>query len=77
MFVLQPTVRSCHRPTRHAACCCSTAVGAGPTPWKNHSRIASIEALYLAHHILGRPTAGLLDAYRWAEEFLRANELKS
>lgn len=39
--------------------------------------LASIEALYLAHHILGRPTAGLLDAYRWAEEFLRANGLKS
>lgn len=37
--------------------------------------LASIEALYLAHHILGRPTTGLLDDYRWAEEFLRANEL--
>lgn len=37
--------------------------------------LASIEALYLAHHILGRPTAGLLDGYRWAEEFLRANNL--
>jgi pre-rRNA-processing protein TSR3 len=35
--------------------------------------LASIEALYLAYHILGRPTAGLLDHYRWAEEFLRAN----
>jgi pre-rRNA-processing protein TSR3 len=37
--------------------------------------LASIEALYLAYHILGRPTAGLLDQYRWAEEFLRANDL--
>ncbi len=37
--------------------------------------LASIEALYLAHHILGRPTAGLLDAYRWGEEFLRLNQL--
>jgi len=39
--------------------------------------LASIEALYLAHHILGRPTAGLLDAYRWAEEFLKINQLGS
>jgi pre-rRNA-processing protein TSR3 len=39
--------------------------------------LASIEALYLAHHILGRPTAGVLDDYRWAEEFLRANNLTS
>jgi pre-rRNA-processing protein TSR3 len=37
--------------------------------------LASIEALYLAHHILGRPTEGLLDEYRWADEFLRANGL--
>lgn len=37
--------------------------------------LASIEALFLAYHILGRPTAGLLDHYRWAEEFLRLNKL--
>ena len=37
--------------------------------------LASIEALYLAYHILGRPTDGLLDHYRWAEEFLAANGL--
>lgn len=35
--------------------------------------LASIEALYLAYHILGRPTAGLLDQYHWAAEFLRLN----
>jgi pre-rRNA-processing protein TSR3 len=35
--------------------------------------LASVEALYVAYHILGRPTAGLLDHYRWAEEFLRQN----
>jgi pre-rRNA-processing protein TSR3 len=35
--------------------------------------LASVEALYLAYHILGRPTEGLLDHYRWAEEFLRRN----
>jgi len=37
--------------------------------------LASIEALYLAYHILGRPTKGLLDQYHWAEEFLRVNGL--
>src|SRR6516162_769988 len=33
--------------------------------------LASIEALFLAYRILGRPTDGLLDHYHWAEEFLR------
>ena len=37
--------------------------------------LASVEALYLAYRILGRSTAGLLDHYRWAEEFLRVNEM--
>jgi pre-rRNA-processing protein TSR3 len=37
--------------------------------------LATVEALYIAYHILGRPTEGLLDEYRWAEEFLRANGL--
>jgi pre-rRNA-processing protein TSR3 len=37
--------------------------------------LASVEALFLAYHILGRPTAGLLDHYRWAEEFLGLNGL--
>ena len=37
--------------------------------------LASIEALYLAYHILGRPTEGLLDHYHWAAEFLRVNDL--
>lgn len=35
--------------------------------------LASIEALYVAYFLLGRPTTGLLDHYRWAEEFLRLN----
>ena len=39
--------------------------------------LASIEALYLAYHILGRPTEGLLDHYRWAAEFLAANGLSN
>jgi pre-rRNA-processing protein TSR3 len=38
--------------------------------------LASVEALVLAYHILGRPIEGLLDQYRWAEEFLRINALK-
>jgi pre-rRNA-processing protein TSR3 len=35
--------------------------------------LASVEALYAAYRILGRPTDGLLDHYRWAEEFVRLN----
>jgi pre-rRNA-processing protein TSR3 len=38
--------------------------------------LATVEALYLAYHILGRPTAGLLDHYRWGAEFLRLNDLE-
>ncbi|OAI51524.1 hypothetical protein AYO44_17095 [Planctomycetaceae bacterium SCGC AG-212-F19] len=38
--------------------------------------LASVEALYVAYHILQRPTAGLLDHYRWRDDFLRLNELK-
>src|SRR3954469_23698006 len=37
--------------------------------------LASIEALFLAYHLLGRPTAELLDHYRWAAEFLAINGL--
>jgi pre-rRNA-processing protein TSR3 len=37
--------------------------------------LASVEALVIAYHILGRPIKGLLDHYRWAEEFLRINAL--
>ena len=33
--------------------------------------LASVEALYVAYRILGRPVEGLLDHYRWREEFLR------
>ena len=35
--------------------------------------LASIEALFIAYHLLGLPTRGLLDHYRWAEGFLAAN----
>jgi pre-rRNA-processing protein TSR3 len=37
--------------------------------------LASVEALFLAYHILGRPTEGLLDHYHWAEGFLKLNGL--
>jgi pre-rRNA-processing protein TSR3 len=32
--------------------------------------LASVEALYIAHLLLGRPTEGLLDHYHWKEQFL-------
>lgn len=35
--------------------------------------LASIEALYIALKILGRPVEGLLDHYHWKEQFLAAN----
>lgn len=38
-----------------------------------HDGLATIEAIYLAYRLLGRDTTGLLDEYRWAEEFLRLN----
>ena len=37
--------------------------------------LASVEALFLAYHVLGRPTEGLLDHYHWGAEFLRLNGL--
>lgn len=37
--------------------------------------LASVEALYLACHLLGLPTQGLLDHYRWAATFLEVNGL--
>jgi len=38
--------------------------------------LASIEALFLAFHILGRKTENLLDHYHWKEEFIRRNGLQ-
>lgn len=37
--------------------------------------LASIEALFLIYHLLGRSTAGLLDHYHWKHEFLEKNQL--
>ncbi len=39
------------------------------------SGLASVEALYIAHHILGRSTENLLRDYYWEKSFLRQNEL--
>ena len=35
--------------------------------------LATIEAIYVAYHLLDREADGLLDGYRWAAEFLRRN----
>ena len=35
--------------------------------------LATIEAIYLAYHLLGRDTSTLLDHYRWRDEFLQEN----
>lgn len=35
--------------------------------------LASIEALYIAYHLLGRSTDGLLDHYHWAAQFRTLN----
>ncbi len=39
--------------------------------------LASVEALYLAYMILGRPTQGLLDHYHWRDLFLHKNGLST
>lgn len=35
--------------------------------------LATIEAIWAAHRLLGRPLDGLLDGYRWGETFLEKN----
>lgn len=35
--------------------------------------LASIEAVYAAYRILGRPVDGLLDFYHWRDQFLHLN----
>src|SRR5262249_27100904 len=39
--------------------------------------LASVEALFVAYLMLGRPIGGLLDHYRWAKEFLSQNDLRA
>lgn len=38
------------------------------------SGLSSIEALYIAHLLLGKSTEGLLDGYHWRESFLEINK---
>ncbi len=38
------------------------------------SGLASVEALYIAHLLLGRSTEKLLDAYHWKKLFLEIND---
>ena len=35
--------------------------------------LASVEAIFIAYHILGRDTTGLLDHYYWKNDFLTKN----
>jgi pre-rRNA-processing protein TSR3 len=35
--------------------------------------LASVEALYIAHRVLGQPVEGLLNHYHWRTEFLQLN----
>jgi pre-rRNA-processing protein TSR3 len=36
--------------------------------------LASVEALYIAHRLMGKKTEGLLDHYHWKENFLEKNK---
>ena len=36
--------------------------------------LASIEALFIAYHLLGRDTAGILDSYYWRNSFIKNNQ---
>lgn len=38
-----------------------------------HRGLASLEALYIAYHLLERPLDGLLDGYHWKNAFLENN----
>jgi len=35
--------------------------------------LATIEAIFIAYHLMGYETEGLLDGYYWADEFLKRN----
>lgn len=35
--------------------------------------LATIEAIFIAYHLMGFETTGLLDDYHWADEFLKRN----
>lgn len=42
-----------------------------PEPSKG---LASIEAIYIAYHLMGKNTEGLLDHYYWKDDFLELNQ---
>lgn len=42
---------------------------------KPEQGLASVEALYLAYHLVGKETDGLLDHYYWKDGFLKINNL--
>lgn len=42
-----------------------------------HGGLATIEAIFVANRLLGRPTADLLNDYHWRDEFLAANNFDS
>lgn len=48
-----------------------TAYPRKPNP---ESGLASVEALFIAHRILGRSTENLLDHYYWKELFMKIND---
>jgi len=37
--------------------------------------LATVEALFLAYHLMGRDTSGLLDHYYWKDQFLKLTML--
>lgn len=61
---------SCKLEERSLPCHFKTAYPRKPNPEQG---LASVEALYIAHHILGRATEGLLDSYYWKDAFLKMN----
>jgi pre-rRNA-processing protein TSR3 len=84
LLVLDGSWRAAAGMTRHFESIPARALRGFKTAYPRQSKLgtdpanglASVEALYIAHLILGRPTAGLLDHYHWREEFLRANSFQ-
>ncbi len=38
--------------------------------------LASVEAIYIAYHLMGRNTDGLLEHYHWKDKFLEVNSFR-
>ena len=81
LLLIDGTWRHADRMNEHFASVPPRSLGGFQTAYPRTSKLfrdpagglASVEALYIAHRILGRSTLGLLDAYRWRDEFLRRN----